>query len=82
MISYIRARAENEFKGDFDVGLMARSERLFYLVIISIIDFLFGFFNELIFLFMWLVTGTALYRYIKIRKQIKQQEQETVETKI
>ncbi|MCW4032330.1 MAG: CDP-alcohol phosphatidyltransferase family protein, partial [Candidatus Bathyarchaeota archaeon] len=30
MISYSRARAEVFFKGDFDIGLMARSERLFY----------------------------------------------------
>ena len=81
MISYIRARAENEFMGDFDFGLMARSERLFYLVITSIIDFFFGFFNELLFIFMWLVVGTALYRYAKIKEHIKEKERKTVETK-
>jgi len=81
MISYIRARAENEFMGDFDFGLMARSERLFYLVITSIIDFFFGFFNELLFIFMWLVVGTALYRYAKIKEHIKKKERKTVETK-
>ena len=81
MITYIRARAENEFMGDLDFGLMARSERLFYLVITSIIDFFFGFFNELLFIFMWLVVGTALYRYAKIKEHIKKKERKTIETK-
>ena len=74
MISYMRSRAENFYKGDFDVGLMARSERLFYLFVTSIIAFFYGFFNEFLFLFMWLLIGTALFRYIKISKQIKKQE--------
>ncbi len=66
MISYTRARAENFFKGDFDIGLMARSERLFYLVITMIISFYWNFVNELLFLFMWLVVGTFIFRVIKI----------------
>lgn len=74
MISYTRSRAENFYKGDFDVGLMARSERLFYLMITSLIAFFYGFFNEFLFLFMWLLIGTAIFRYIKISKQIKKQE--------
>lgn len=74
MISYIRTRAENFYKGDFDVGLMARSERLFYLFISSLIALFYGFFNELIFLFMWLLIGTAIFRYVKISNQIKNQE--------
>ena len=74
MISYIRSRAENFYKGDFDVGLMARSERLFYLMITSLIAFFYGFFNEFIFIFMWLVIGTAVFRYVRISKQIKEQE--------
>lgn len=71
MISYTRARAEVFFKGDFDVGLMARSERLFFLVIISIISFFYDFFNLFLFIFMWLVMGTFLYRMINIYYMIK-----------
>jgi phosphatidylglycerophosphate synthase len=66
MISYSRTRAENFFKGDFDIGLMARSERLFYLVITMIISFFWNFEQEFIFLFMWLVLGTFFFRMIKI----------------
>lgn len=75
MISYTRSRAENFYKGDFDVGLMARSERLFYLAVTSFIAFFYGFFNEFLFIFMWLVIGTAIFRFVKISKQIKEQEQ-------
>ena len=75
MISYTRARAENFYKGDFDVGLMARSERLFYLAVTSFIAFFYGFFNEFLFVFMWLVISTAIFRFVKISKQIKEQEQ-------
>jgi len=71
MISYTRARAENFFKGDFDIGLMARSERLFYLVISMIISFFLNFSNEFLFLFMWLVLSTLIFRMIKIYHQIK-----------
>jgi phosphatidylglycerophosphate synthase len=74
MISYSRARAENFFKGDFDVGLMARSERLFYLVITSIIAHFFGFMNEFLFIFMWLVIGTSIWRFIKFNSIIKKNE--------
>jgi phosphatidylglycerophosphate synthase len=74
MISYTRTRAENFYKCDFDVGLMARSERLFYLVVTSLIAFFYGFFNEFLFLFMWLLIGTAIFRFLKISKQIKEQE--------
>ena len=73
MISYLRARAEVFFKGDFDVGLMARSERLFYLVIISIISLFFNFFNLFLFIFMLLVLGTFLFRLIKIYYMIKKE---------
>ena len=74
MISYSRARAENFFKGDFDVGLMARSERLFYLVITSIIAYFISFMNEFIFIFMWLVIGTSLFRFFKFNNIIKENE--------
>jgi CDP-diacylglycerol--glycerol-3-phosphate 3-phosphatidyltransferase len=66
MISYTRARAENFFKGDFDIGLMARSERLFYLVITMTISFFWNFSNEFLFLFMWFVLGTFFFRMARI----------------
>ena len=71
MISYTRARAENFFKGDFDIGLMARSERLFYLVVTMITSFFWNFGNEFLFLFMWLVISTFIFRMIKIYHLIK-----------
>jgi phosphatidylglycerophosphate synthase len=71
MISYSRARAENFFKGDFDFGLMARSERLFYLVITMMISFFLNFVNEFLFLFMWLVVGTFIFRLIKIYRLLR-----------
>ena len=74
MISYLRARASNILDGDFDLGLMARSERLFFLVISSLIAYYFGFFNVFLFIFMWLVMGTLIFRFMKIDKQIKEKE--------
>jgi archaetidylinositol phosphate synthase len=71
MISYLRARAETFYKGDFDCGLMARSERLFYLFITMLIANFYGFVNEFLFLFMILVIATAYFRYIKIKKLIR-----------
>lgn len=76
MISYTRSRAENIYEGDFDIGLMARSERLFYLVITSLIAFFFGYMKEFLFIFMWLVIGTALFRFLRISKHIKKTEKE------
>ena len=74
MISYIRARAEVFFKGDFDFGLMARSERLFYLVVTMLVASFIGYVNEFIFGFMLLVLATAFFRYFKIKSLIKEYE--------
>jgi archaetidylinositol phosphate synthase len=74
MISYMRARAEVFFKGDFDFGLMARSERLFYLVITMLIATFIGYVNEFVFVFMLLVIATAFFRYFKIKHLIKEYE--------
>jgi len=74
MISYCRARAEVFFKGDFDIGLMARSERLFYIFITMLFAFFFGFAAEFLFIYMWLVLGTYIFRSIKILAQIKKAE--------
>ncbi|MFX1340281.1 MAG: CDP-alcohol phosphatidyltransferase family protein [Promethearchaeota archaeon] len=80
MTSYVRARAENFFKGEFnkrefDLGLMARSERLFYIFITSIIAFCINaFYNEFLFLFMCLVLGTAFFRFFKINNIIKKKQ--------
>lgn len=73
MISYSRARAEVFFKGDFDIGLMARSERLFYLFITMTIAFFYGFMEEFLWLFMWLVIGTFFFRMTHIYFQIKRE---------
>ena len=71
MISYTRSRAETFYKGDYDIGLMARSERLFYLFLISLISFFIGYLNEFLFGFFLLVSLTAIYRAIKIYRIIK-----------
>lgn len=76
MISYLRARAEDFFKGDFDFGLMARSERLFYLVITMMIANFYGYVNEFLFIFMLLVLVTAFFRYFKIAKLIRDYEKD------
>jgi len=68
MISYTRVRAEVFFKGDFDVGLMARSERLFYLFVTILFGNFYGFINEFLFLFMILVIVTVYIRYLRIKK--------------
>jgi len=74
MISYLRTRAEVLFKGDFDFGLMARSERLFYIVITMMIANFYGYVNEFLLIFMFLVLATAFFRYFKIVKVIKTYE--------
>lgn len=70
MISYMRTRGENLVKGDFDIGLMARSERLFFLFLSFLIAYFFGYIKEMFFIFMLLVLVSALYRFFKIRKTI------------
>ncbi|MFX1420487.1 MAG: CDP-alcohol phosphatidyltransferase family protein [Promethearchaeota archaeon] len=66
MISYSRARAEVFFKGNFDIGIMARSERLLFIVITAIIGYFYNLDNLFLFIFMWLVIGTFLFRVIRI----------------
>jgi archaetidylinositol phosphate synthase len=70
MISYLRAKAEVIYKGDFDIGLMARSERLFYIFITMLLTSFLGYINEFLFVFMILVLITGFYRYFKINKSI------------
>ena len=81
LISYVRAKVEVELsKGDskFDtnIGLFARSERLFYLVILSILSHFLG--TSEIAIFSWgfivfsiLIFGTFLYRFLKYREILK-----------
>ncbi|MGV9173933.1 MAG: CDP-alcohol phosphatidyltransferase family protein [Promethearchaeia archaeon] len=71
MISYSRARGEIIYNGDYDIGLMARSERLFYIFVTSCIAFFIGFFKEFIVIYMCLVIATAIFRFVKINAQIK-----------
>jgi phosphatidylglycerophosphate synthase len=74
MISYFRAKAEAFYEGDYDIGLMGRSERLFYIFATSLVAFFYGFLNEFLFIFMWLVIISASFRFVKIKKQIKEKE--------
>ncbi|MFX0103887.1 MAG: CDP-alcohol phosphatidyltransferase family protein, partial [Candidatus Hodarchaeota archaeon] len=74
MISYSRARAEVFFKGNFDVGLMARSERLFYIVVSSIIGYFYYIFDVFLFFYMWLVIGTFIFRVNRIYIDLKKRE--------
>ncbi len=74
MISYARTRGENLMKGDYDIGLMARSERLFFLFISCIIALFFDIFNVLLFVYMWLVLGTFVFRFLKIKGHIEIEE--------
>lgn len=75
MISYSRARAENFFKeGDYDVGLLGHSEKLFYLFVTMTIAFFFGYIKEFLFLYMGLVLGTFTFRFWFIKRQIKTKE--------
>ena len=71
MISYSRSRAQTFHKGDYDIGLMARSERLFYIFFVSLLSIYIGFLNEFLFGFLILVILTAIFRGIKIHKIIK-----------
>jgi phosphatidylglycerophosphate synthase len=73
MISYMRARAELIQKGyDTNIGLMARSERLFFLFIVSLISHFSGleFFTYGFLTFTILVILTAVYRFYSYRIQI------------
>lgn len=60
-ISYARARAQNIGPGDYDIGLMGRSERLFFISISSIL----GWLRASLLIFMVLTVGTAIFRIIK-----------------
>ena len=78
LISYVRAKVEVEIskgenKYDTNIGLFARSERLFYLVILSFLSYFFetskmAIFSWGIILFSILIFGTFLYRFVKYRQ--------------
>ncbi|MBY9003407.1 MAG: CDP-alcohol phosphatidyltransferase family protein [Candidatus Lokiarchaeota archaeon] len=74
MISYSRSRAQILYYGDYDIGLMARSERLFYIFVTTLISFYFGYFNEFILFFLLLVISTAIFRFLKIHSMISDSE--------
>lgn len=65
-ISYLRSRAATEIKADFDVGLFARSERLFALFLISVIPFAIVFTYGFILLSIGIV-ATAIFRFLKYK---------------
>ncbi|MFX1391046.1 MAG: CDP-alcohol phosphatidyltransferase family protein [Promethearchaeota archaeon] len=76
MISYTRARIEVFFKGDYDIGLMARSERLFYIVIISVVQIFYDFINIALLIFTCLVVATLSFRIYRFYKIIKTNEKQ------
>ena len=69
LISYLRSRASNEFKGDLDIGLFARSERLFSIFIISIIPFPYMFLIGFMILTIGIV-ATAGFRFFRYKRFI------------
>ncbi|MCK5240582.1 MAG: hypothetical protein KAR33_13580, partial [Candidatus Thorarchaeota archaeon] len=75
LTSYSRSRAESMGVTDLDIGLGARSERLFTLFLFSIV-----------FLIEWglivvtvLGLGTAAYRFVVYRNQLKSETLEDLE---
>jgi len=78
LISYVRAKVDvvissGEKKFDSNIGLFARSERLFYLVILSFLSYFLGtsefaIFSWGIILFSILIFGTFMYRFVKYRQ--------------
>ena len=82
LISYIRARVDLEIskgenKYDSNIGLFARSERLFYLVILSFLSKFLGpmelaIFSWGIVLFSILILETFIHRFLKYRKFLKE----------
>ncbi len=70
MISYSKARGEVLKEGDYDIGIFARSERLFYLVVSSIVSLFLPLLNILLLIFMILIILTAFYRIYVIFKNL------------
>jgi len=70
LISYARTRAQNISTGDFDIGLMGRAERLFFISISSILGWLW----ECLPIFMILTVSTAIFRLVKAYSIIKKEE--------
>lgn len=70
LISYARTRAQNISPGDYDIGLMGRSERLFFISISSILGWLW----ECLPIFMILTVSTAIFRLVKACTIIKKED--------
>ncbi|MHA1392889.1 MAG: CDP-alcohol phosphatidyltransferase family protein [Promethearchaeota archaeon] len=72
MTSYLRSKGEtlSNKRGDFDIGLFARSERLFLIFIITIFPNPHLFSWGVIFLSIGTL-GTALFRFFKFSKFLK-----------
>ena len=75
MISYVRSRAENVSNSDFDVGIFARSERLFFLFLICVIPFEIVYTIGIIFLGIG-ITSTMIYRILYIGRDLIQGQKE------
>ena len=75
MISYVRSRAENVSDSDFDVGVFARSERLFFLFLTCVIPFKIVYSIGIIILGIGVI-GTMVYRIIYISRDLIQRQKE------
>ena len=70
MISYVRSRAESISDSDFDVGVFARSERLFSLFLICVIPFKIVYSIGIILIGIGILS-TFVYRTVVIGKVLK-----------
>ena len=75
MISYVRSRAENVSDSDFDIGIFARSERLFFLFLICVIPFKIVYSIGIIILGIGVI-GTMIYRIIYIGRDLVHRQKE------
>ena len=75
MISYVRSRAENISESDYDVGVFARSERLFVLFLICVIPLPIVYSIGLTFLGIG-VLSTMIYRIIFISRDLVYRQKE------
>jgi len=75
MISYVRSRAENLSDSDFDVGVFARSERLFMLFLSCVIPLRIVYSIGILILSV-AVTATMIYRILYISKKLAIRQKE------
>ncbi len=75
MISYVRSRAESISDSNFDIGVFARSERLFFLFLICVIPFKIVYSLGILILGIGVI-GTMGYRIVYIGRDLVQRQKE------